>query len=244
MVSSILIIATAALVVFILWYVDMRTQQRRRPKEGDTPSRPSPTGHRAPVRPRGPFLNSPPPKCDPLLPTGVRAPRVPPRPSLSAGNAKELEEPECEPVVVDLDPIVEPVDRVGDLRIFMGNMERPITLWDAVVQYRETLVRVPASSPWFVLNRAWHLLQRAVFIADSPAYCAADALVECREEASDLESTPKHVAGAAAPTLLEATHYLRLALTEAVKEARVRAEQRSEERRVGKECRSRWSPYH
>ena len=25
---------------------------------------------------------------------------------------------------------------------------------------------------------------------------------------------------------------------------RVRAEARSEERRVGKECRSRWSPYH
>jgi hypothetical protein len=101
LVSSVLIVSTAALFVLVLWYVDMRTERRARMREGDAPSRPSPAGRRAPVRPRGPFLNSPPPRRDPLLPTGVRAPRLPPRPSLSAGNAKELEVTESESMLVN-----------------------------------------------------------------------------------------------------------------------------------------------
>src|ERR1043166_6235443 len=39
-------------------------------------------------------------------------------------------------------------------------------------------------------------------------------------------------------------HSLQTAQTQFVIEVRGRTEQRSEERRVGKECRSRWSPYH
>ena len=35
-----------------------------------------------------------------------------------------------------------------------------------------------------------------------------------------------------------------LAIKEARKKQGLTREQRSEERRVGKECRSRWSPYH
>ena len=35
-----------------------------------------------------------------------------------------------------------------------------------------------------------------------------------------------------------------LSLLQALKRSKINAEKRSEERRVGKECRSRWSPYH
>ena len=39
-------------------------------------------------------------------------------------------------------------------------------------------------------------------------------------------------------------YYLSLGIKESVYDFCEATEQRSEERRVGKECRSRWSPYH
>lgn len=49
-----------------------------------------------PPRPVGPLSNSPPPNRNPPQPVGVPALPFPPRPSLSAGNARELTDVGCE----------------------------------------------------------------------------------------------------------------------------------------------------
>src|SRR3712207_9267250 len=50
--------------------------------------------------------------------------------------------------------------------------------------------------------------------------------------------------GVAEPEAFEGVDYALFAGTEGEKGAAVQLARRSEERRVGKECRSRWSPYH
>src|SRR5256886_11066428 len=54
----------------------------------------------------------------------------------------------------------------------------------------------------------------------------------------------KHLRGADVPCRLGGDEFAIILSDTAQPEARSVAERRSEERRVGKECRSRWSPYH
>ena len=52
------------------------------------------------------------------------------------------------------------------------------------------------------------------------------------------------LAGLIAAREVETGDRARIVLDQLVENARIAKQDRSEERRVGKECRSRWSPYH
>ena len=83
------VVLAAALLDYIL--------SKRRSRDDSPPKRRAASA--TPVRgqpPRnpGPFLNSYRPKPDPRPPAGVPSPLLPPRPTLSAGNAKTMEETE------------------------------------------------------------------------------------------------------------------------------------------------------
>ena len=62
--------------------------------------------------------------------------------------------------------------------------------------------------------------------------------------AADKHATELKRRYARARTEEERTRVLNLASEATLRANMMRAERRSEERRVGKECRSRWSPYH
>src|SRR2546422_670823 len=62
-----------------------------------------------------------------------------------------------------------------------------------------------------------------------------------------IDEVPVCAWGLVPPSLISDRAYLWLYVTDAVEANKfifIRWSQRSEERRVGKECRSRWSPYH
>ena len=58
------------------------------------------------------------------------------------------------------------------------------------------------------------------------------------------ESIKKRLAKLAAPIFIETLLIMMLGAVDTIMLSRHSDNSRSEERRVGKECRSRWSPYH
>ena len=105
--------------------------------------------------------------------------------------------------------------------LFTGNT-KPIALAQALRHCESVLQQVPGSAPACVVSRARRLLARSWALLNSPADVVLEELIACRDEAGELEATPLWLSGRSASELIEATHYLRLVLTEAVKEARFR----------------------
>ena len=88
-----LLAITVVLVAALLDHILSERQSRddSLPKRRAAPATPV---RGQPPRNPGPFLNSYRPKPDPRPPAGVPSPLLPPRPTLSAGNARTTEETE------------------------------------------------------------------------------------------------------------------------------------------------------
>ena len=86
----------ALAVVLVAALLDHILSERQSRDDSLLKRRPAPAkpARRQPPRSPGPFLNSYRPKPDPRPPVGVPSPLLPPRPTLSAGNAKTVEETE------------------------------------------------------------------------------------------------------------------------------------------------------
>jgi len=86
---------------------------------------------------------------------------------------------------------------------------------------------IAAMASWFVRVQDWPLMQKLIIVAMIsffclPAFPGQEKATSLRKRSSDLTVEEAIEAG---------VEY-------------IKKKQRSEERRVGKECRSRWSPYH